>query len=293
MKTAAECPICGSVEFKPYMVCNDHLVSNEEFTIQECTACKFRLTNPRPDDKSIGSYYKSENYVSHNDESSGFVNSVYRLVRNYTLGSKSRLIKKLNGGEGRLLDVGCGTGSFLERCKSDGWRITGVETDATVRAFAQEKLGIQIQSDVSEIRSNESFDVITLWHVLEHIPDLNDAVRRLSMLLSPNGTLLVAVPNSNSYDAKYFRENWAAYDVPRHLYHFTPSTIEKLFKKYGLQLVEMKPMVFDAFYIAMLSTRYQTGKTDYTKSIRVGVLSNIKANKTGDSSSVIYVAKKL
>ncbi len=134
------------------------------------------------------------------------VNSVYRLVRNYTLGSKSRLIKKLNGGEGRLLDVGCGTGSFLERCKIDGWRITGVETDATVRAFAQEKLVFKYISDVSEIRSNESFDVITLWHVLEHISDLNEAIRRLSMLLSANGTLLVAVPNSNSYDAKYFRE---------------------------------------------------------------------------------------
>ncbi len=269
------------------------MVSNEKFVIQECSTCGFRLTNPRPDDKSIGNYYKSENYVSHNDESSGFINSIYRTVRNYTLGSKLRLIERLNGGEGKLLDVGCGTGSFLESCKSNGWKITGVETDATVRTLAQEKLRIQIHQDLSEIPDSESFDIITLWHVLEHIPNLNDAVNRLSMLLAPNGILLIAVPNSNSYDASYFKEYWAAYDVPRHLHHFTPSTIEKLFNKYKLQLVETKPMVFDAFYIAMLSTRYQTGRTNYIKSLQVGIRSNTRARKTGDSSSLIYIIKKL
>ena len=268
-------------------------MSNEKFIIQECSACGFRLTNPRPDSKSIGNYYKSENYISHNDESGGLINSVYRTVRNYTLGSKQRLIKKLNRGEGKLLDVGCGTGSFLENCNKNGWQITGVEADATVRALTQEKLKIKIHSDLSEVPSDSSFDIITLWHVLEHIPNLNEAVKQLSMLLAPSGTLLIAVPNSNSYDAAYFREYWAAYDVPRHLYHFTPPTIEKLFKKYELQLIETKPMIFDAFYIAMLSTRYQTGKTNYMRSMQVGMVSNAKARISGDSSSLIYIVKRL
>jgi 2-polyprenyl-3-methyl-5-hydroxy-6-metoxy-1,4-benzoquinol methylase len=293
LEAVTECPICNNKEFKSYLTCNDYLVSNEKFVIQECNACGFRLTNPRPDNKSIGNYYKSENYISHNDESSGLINSIYRIVRSYTLRAKLRLIERLNGGVGKLLDVGCGTGSFLESCKSNGWQITGVETDATVRIIAQDKLKVQVHQDLSEIPSSDSFDIITLWHVLEHVPNLNDTVIRLSMHLAPNGTLLVAVPNSNSFDAYYFKEYWAAYDVPRHLYHFTPSTIEKLFKKLKLQLIETKPMVFDAFYIAMLSTRYQTGKTNYLKSLQVGMRSNANARKTGDSSSLIYVAKKL
>ncbi len=179
LEAVTECPICDNREFKPYLTCRDYLVSNETFVIQECTSCGFRLTNPRPDEKSIGSYYKSENYISHNDRSGGIINSIYRTVRNYTLASKLRLIKKLNGQEGKLLDVGCGTGSFLESCKSNGWQITGVETDEAVRTSVQEKLKIQVYSDLSEVPNSESFDVITLWHVLEHIPNLNDAVSRL------------------------------------------------------------------------------------------------------------------
>lgn len=292
MEAVTECPICNNREFKSYLTCNDYLVSDEKFVIQECSTCGFRLTNPRPDAKSIGDYYKSDNYISHNDESSGLINSLYRRVRKYTLGSKLRLIKKLHKGEGKLLDVGCGTGSFLEVCKENGWQIAGVETDPAVRVLAQEKLGIQVLQELSEVPDEESFDIITLWHVLEHIPNLNDAISRLSTLLAPSGTLLIAVPNSNSYDANYFKEFWAAYDVPRHLYHFTPSTIEKLLAKYKLQLIKTKPMLFDAFYIAMLSTRYKKGKTDYLKSIQIGLQSNARARRSGDSSSLIYVVKK-
>lgn len=292
MKSITECPICDNREFKAYITCNDYLVTNEKFAIQECSVCGLRLTNPRPDNKSIGNYYKSENYISHNDKSGGFISSIYRTVRNYTLDYKLRLIKKVNSGKGKLLDVGCGTGAFLESCKGDGWQIAGVEADEKVRMLTQEKLEIQIAQDLSEIHTSESFNIITLWHVLEHIPNLNDTIKQLSLLLAPNGTLVIAVPNSNSYDATYFKEYWAAYDVPRHLYHFTPHTIQKLFNKYNLRLIETRPMVFDAFYIAMLSTRYRTGKTNYIESIRVGLRSNANARKTGDSSSLIYIVRK-
>lgn len=274
------------------MVCKDYLVSSEKFTIDQCQTCGFRFTNPRPDKTSIGSYYKSEQYVSHNDESSGLINTAYRLVRNHTLQSKLTLINKLNGGKGQLLDVGCGTGAFLDTCKQAGWQVSGMEPDQDARAIAQKKLNADIQPSLESLSGKQPVDIITLWHVLEHIPNLNETIPQLNNLLDPKGTLLIAVPNSDSYDAQYFKEYWAAYDVPRHLHHFTPSTIEVLFKKHGLTLVDKKPMVFDAFYIAMLSTRYMTGKTDYLKSVRIGLASNNHAKQTGNSSSLIYLFQK-
>ena len=293
METVLTCPVCGENQFKPYVSCKDYLVSKQDFTIEECTTCKFRLTNPRPDKGSIDRYYQSEEYVSHNDQSRGLVNSVYKVVRNYTLNTKLNLINRLNEKQGRILDVGCGTGTFLETCKAGGWQIDGIEPDSTARSAAEQKLQIAIKSGLEELADKPLFNVITLWHVLEHIPDLNDTIQQLYKLLDPAGTLVIAVPNSNSYDAQYFKEFWAAYDLPRHLHHFTYNPIKALFGKHNFQLVSTKPMVFDAYYIAMLSTRYQTGKTDYLKSLRLGFTSNSKASKSGEWSSLIYIFKKM
>ncbi len=191
-----------------------------------------------------------------------------------------------------MLDIGCGTGAFLESCREGGWTILGMEPDSDARKMAVEKLKATIQPSLNDLVGMAVADIITLWHVLEHIPNLSETLDRLNQLLTPNGTLLIAVPNSESYDASYFKQYWAAYDVPRHLHHFTPTTITSLFKKHGFDLVDTKPMLFDAFYIAMLSTRYQTGKTDYLKSVRVGLSSNIEAKRTGNYSSLIYLFKK-
>ena len=284
--------MCGNPVFSPYLVCKDYLVSDQDFSIEQCNQCGFRLTNPRPDDQSISSYYKSEQYISHNDQSNGLVNTAYRLVRNYTLKAKLALINRLSGKLGHILDVGCGTGAFLESCQQGGWAVTGMEPDPDARAVAEKKLNALIEPNLKGILSNQQFDIITLWHVLEHIPDLNETIQRLHELLADKGTLLIAVPNSDSYDARQFREFWAAYDVPRHLHHFTPTTIELLFKKHNFKLVDKKPMVFDAFYISMLSTRYMSGKTDYLKSARIGLASNGHAKQTGNFSSLIYLFKK-
>lgn len=267
-------------------------MSHQVFAIQQCASCLFRLTNPRPDTDSIGSYYQSDEYVSHNDKSDGLINTAYRMVRNYTLRAKQKLINKLNNGPGRLLDVGCGTGAFLETCQSGGWEIMGMEPDNNARAVAQGKLKVALKPNLNALHKGETFDIITLWHVLEHIPNLNETIEQLKAHLSEKGTLIIAVPNSDSYDAQYFREYWAAYDVPRHLHHFTPSTIKFLFDKHGLKLIDQKPMPFDAFYISMLSTRYKSGKTDYLKSIQVGLQSNRENKRTGNSSSQIYLFKK-
>jgi SAM-dependent methyltransferase len=199
------------------------------------------------------------------------------------------LINKLNKGPGKILDVGCGTGAFLETCKYRGWNVVGMEPDTDARSRAIHRLSVQIVPELKAIPTDNKFDIITLWHVLEHIPDLNNTLPVLKSLLTNKGTLIIAVPNSDSYDAKYFKQFWAAYDVPRHLHHFTPSTIEPLFKKHGLKLVDKRPMIFDAIYIAMLSTRYQAGRTNYLKSLRVGLQSNNKARKDGQYSSITYL----
>ncbi len=292
METIVHCPVCGGHQFSPFLICTDHLVSQQPFAIQQCDQCGFRFTNPRPDEATIGSYYKSDQYISHNDARIDPISLAYRAVRNYTLRSKLALINKLNQETGRVLDVGCGTGAFLETCKAGGWQVMGMEPDADARAIATEKLQAAVLPDLDALMGTTPFDVISLWHVLEHIPDLNRVIPQLNSLLAENGTLLIAVPNSDSYDASFFRENWAAYDVPRHLHHFTPLTIEPLFRKHGFSLTAQRPMNFDAFYIALLSTRYQTGKTDYLKSIQVGLASNRQAKKTDNASSLTYVFKK-
>lgn len=292
MEFVTQCPVCSNDQFSPFLVCKDYLVSQREFSIQQCDGCGFRFTNPRPDAAGIGSYYKSDQYISHNDANGGLISTAYRTVRNHTLRTKLKLINRLNKGAGRLLDVGCGTGTFLETCKAGGWDVTGVETDSDARVASTKKLQVDIKSDMNALMGAQPFDVISLWHVLEHIPDLNQAIPQLHGLLSEKGSLLIAVPNSDSYDATYFKEYWAAYDVPRHLHHFTPSTIEPLFKKSGFRLIEQRPMNFDALYIAMLSTRYQSGKTDYLKSLQVGLTSNVEARRTGNSSSLIYIFQK-
>lgn len=291
-ETLSACPVCSSTQFTPFLTCTDYLVSQRPFAIVSCSACGFRLTNPRPDAQSIGAYYKSVDYVSHNDSGGGVINRVYRAVRSYTLRSKLTLINSLTGGTGSLLDVGCGTGAFLETCKRVGWQTTGMEPDPDARAIATEKTGNLIFPEMASVPVDQGFDVITMWHVLEHVPNLPETIGQLHARLKAGGTLIVAVPNSNSYDAQYFGAQWAAYDVPRHLSHFTPETIERLFNNNGFRLVGQKPMVFDAFYIGLLSTAYQKGKSDYVTSMRVGLQSNNRARQTGNWSSVIYLFRK-
>ncbi len=290
-ETVKSCPVCAGTAFSPFLYCKDYLVSNQTFNIQACNTCGFRLTNPRPDASSIGGYYQSDEYISHNDSGGGLIGTVYKGVRSYTLRSKLALINSLTKKKGHLLDVGCGTGSFLETCQKDNWQITGMEPDAGARSVAMAKLNTTLASSLAEVPLKK-YDVITLWHVLEHIAELEETVNRFHQLLSDSGSLLVAVPNSDSYDADAFGAYWAAFDVPRHLHHFTPETIKRLFEKHGFNLVAKKPMVFDSFYISMLSSRYQTGQTDYLKSVRTGLESNWRARKTGNWSSLIYIFRK-
>lgn len=297
MKEITQCLICGSADIKPFLVCKDHTVSHKEFQIKRCANCGFRFTSPRPNDEDLGQYYKAESYVSHSDTKKGLINTLYHWVRSYTLIKKLQLVMHYTGlKKGRILDYGAGTGAFLNTCKTNGWDGVGIEPDSDARRVMTEKFSISSYTNWQAARTENvlhNFDAITAWHVLEHVPDIKETIQELRNALSEKGKLIVAVPNPDSFDAAYYKESWAAYDVPRHLWHFAPADIERLMKDQGLGLVKILPMVFDSFYVSMLSRKYQTGHSGLVNAFLTGLRSNLKANKTGkEFSSQIYVFQK-
>lgn len=289
------CPVCGSTEIRNIFSVKDHTVSKESFVIAECGSCSLRFTQDVPDATSIGPYYKSEDYISHTNSSKGLVNRIYQKIRKRTLVKKRKLLEHATGiQKGKLLDAGSGTGAFLNEMKQQGWEVTGMEPDTDAREIAKQLYDLDLK-DASEFYNlpADSFDVITLWHVLEHVHDILNYVKQLKALLKTNGTLFIAVPNYTSLDASIYKEFWAAYDVPRHLYHFSPKSMETLMEKSGLKIVQYKPMWYDSFYISLLSSKYKKGKTKWIAAAWNGFRSNMKAmNNVKKCSSVIYVISK-
>ncbi len=289
------CPVCGSADIKNVLSAKDHSVSGEIFPIAECNACSLRFTQDVTDADSIAPYYKSEDYISHTNTSKGLINRLYQSVRKRTLRKKRRLLQRVTGmGKAHLLDVGSGTGAFVSEMALNGWYATGLEPDEGARQVARKEYNIELK-DMDQFFHLQagSFDAITLWHVLEHVHDLSAYVQQLKSLLKERGKLLIAVPNYTSKDAAIYKECWAAYDVPRHLYHFSPRAMQVLMEKHGMKLLGYKPMWYDSFYISMLSSKYKNGKTNLVASFFNGFLSNLKA--LGDvkrCSSVIYIIGK-
>lgn len=289
----AHCPVCNKEDFKNFMVVQDNAVSKESFVIVLCENCGFKFTNPRPPAAAIGKYYASENYISHSNTSKGITNKAYQVVRSITVKQKVDLLNQFVPAKGNILDYGCGTGYFLAACQKNGWQVAGFEPNALARDHAQGLLNCSIEAaDLTNFTEN-TFDIITLWHVLEHVHALNETVKTLLSLLKPEGYFLVAVPNADSLDAKEYKENWAAYDVPRHLYHFAQPTMQRFLKKHKLELVKILPMKFDAYYVSLLSEKYKNGSNNYLNSLKTGFKSNNYASKnTQDYSSLIYIARK-
>ncbi len=279
------CPVCNSGDNELHTTVKDYTVSQEEFNIVRCTNCSFLFTNPRPTPETLGSYYKSEDYISHTNKSNSPINLLYKLARTQTLKWKYNLVNKTKPKS--LLDYGCGTGHFLQYCKKNGIEVNGFEPDDGARKIAKDELGNKIFSSRDKI--NESFYTITLWHVLEHIPDLNEALIWLKKHLTKNGQLIIAVPNPESYDATLFKEYWAAYDVPRHLYHFTKKTFTELATKHSFCVESIHPMKLDSFYVSILSNQQKHKAIKPLKSFLNGLKSNTYASKTMNYSSLIYV----
>jgi 2-polyprenyl-3-methyl-5-hydroxy-6-metoxy-1,4-benzoquinol methylase len=289
------CPVCGSANLQNIFTVTDFTVSNQEFIIAECKDCSLRFTRDVPDADSIGAYYKSENYISHTDTSKGLVNSLYKIVRKRTLTQKRKLIERITKKKsGTLLDVGSGTGAFLHEMNFNNWNVTGLEPDNDAINIAKDLYGLHLQ-DTKELFNliSGSYDAITLWHVLEHVHQLHSYIDQLKKLLSENGRLIIAVPNYTSYDEKVYQQYWAAYDVPRHLYHFSPRAMEVLINKHGLKIIDHKPMWYDSFYVSLLSSKYKHGNTKWVSAVWNGLVSDVKAMKdVRRCSSVIYIISK-
>lgn len=289
------CPLCGSLHLKLTMTCTDLYVSHEQFELFLCEDCGFVFTQGVPSGADMDKYYESKEYISHSDTRKGVVNAIYHRVRRYMLNKKVRLVmKESHRPSGRLLDIGTGTGYFAHAMKRRGWEVEAVEKSAEARAFAKEKFGLEVKSEAAfEEFGEDSQDVITLWHVMEHLENLNEIWSVFDKLLTAKGILIVAVPNQVSFDAKKYAAHWAAYDVPRHIWHFTPVTMQKLASKHGFIMAERYPMPFDAFYISMLSERYKGARFPFIKGMCVGTLAWFSSLvKKERSSSMIYVFRK-
>jgi len=285
-----KCPICSSNNFDVYMRTKDYFFTQEEFTLSKCTSCDFVFTNPIPN--NIGKYYDTPDYLSHNTNANGFLGKIYTKLRNINIKRKYILVNKYNS-KGNILDIGCGTGELINYFNKNNWSVSGIEPNTTAREFANINHKINVwEEDKLETFNPKSFDVITMWHVLEHVPNLHNRIAQIENLLKDDGTIFIALPNLNSPDSKKYKKYWSAIDVPRHLYHFTQQTFKKLIAKHNMLLVHSEPMKFDSYYVSMLSEKYKKNSFYLFTAFFNGFVSNLKASKTNNYSSMIYVVKK-
>ena len=287
-----KCPWCQSEKAHLYLSLKDYFLTQEPFEIMVCEECGLLYTTPKPSDEKLGDYYKSDDYYSHQENKKGFIPRVYETVKSVNL--KHKIAIATQGKEpGRLLDIGCGVGDFLHFAEQNGWQCTGAEPSEDASSIAKKRIKAEIMlpKDLEKL-PDESFDVITMWHVLEHVSDLQWQVNQLNRLLKKGGRLVIALPNFRSYDAQYYKDKWAAYDVPRHLNHFSQDSIAKIFNINGLVNKPTQKLVWDAFYISFMSEKYRQKRLPLLRGIYRGMISNLKARKSGEWSSLVYVFEK-
>jgi len=277
------------LEDKSFIIVKDFSVSGESFSLLLNEEYQILKTHPKPTLDKLGSYYEFEDYISHTDGKRTLFEKMYHFIKRKAIRDKVKLINSYQPLKGRILDIGAGTGDFLLEAKNQNWDILGIEPNDKAKGIAVGK-GIKFGDTIEKLESN-SFDVITMWHVLEHVPDVEHQVAELKRLLKPSGTIIIAVPNFKSYDANHYKEFWAAYDVPRHLWHFSKTAIEKLFDKQNMNLEDIKPMWFDSFYVSLLSEKYKTGKMNFISGFFIGLISNVSGLFKKEFSSHIYVLK--
>jgi SAM-dependent methyltransferase len=294
--TQNSCLICKGTSIQELYRCNDHFVSGELFSVVTCQECGFTFTEDPPSESVIGLYYKSDSYISHSDSKKGLVNKLYHLARSYMLRRKWKTIESQTGlSTGKLLDIGCGTGYFLNYMQQKGWDVSGIEKDSGAREYASTIMKVDVSDQEKLNGLGESiYDCITLWHVLEHFHNPDTILETIHRSLTNSGIAVIAVPNMSSFDAKHYGPHWAAWDVPRHLWHFTPETISLLLKRHNMEIVSTRRLPFDSFYVSLLSEQYKRGKPALIKGLFWGKLSWLNAIfKKNQTSSLVYIIKKI
>jgi len=271
------------------MIIKDHFLTQEEFTIKETAVKGIFKTHPVPE--NIERYYQSTDYISHYQDDVSLKQKLYKYLQGFNLNFKRNILAKELHKNAAVLDYGCGAGEFLKFIEED-FTTFGYEPNRSAREFAAKKFSsTQIIADINSIEDG-SLDAITLWHVLEHIENQEDQLQLFYNKLKTNGLLIIAVPNHTSYDAKKYKEFWAAYDVPRHIYHFSKSGMEQLMNNEQWKIKYIKPLLLDSFYISMLSEKYKKSPLFWLKGFVYGAISNFKAVKNNEFSSLIYVIEK-
>lgn len=294
MEKVNSCPVCDSTLTIAAITVVDSFFTNETFTLVDCSQCGFRFTNPRPSQSEVGRYYRSDTYLSHSTINKSLTAGIYRTLRRYALGTKLSIVRRFSSG-GRLLDIGCGTGSFLAYAQSEGFSVSGVEPGDEARREAVRISRTNISKRLNDIpQDTPPFSAITLWHVLEHLDDLSDSISRMKSILSPQGRIFIAVPNRSSWDCDFYGHRWAAWDVPRHFWHFRSQDITRLLEHHGLKIEATRNMWLDAFFIALLSEKYR-GKSPWSAwplaALRGGYSNLLALLKLRPTSSTLYIAK--
>lgn len=285
------CPVCNHTKLDNLLIATDHVVSGESFALVKCAKCSFVLTNPRPNTESIPKYYQTSNYISHKKGVQSVLDIIYRTVQVITIRSKTKMIEKYIQ-SGNILDFGCGVGQFLSAMQNKGFIADGIEINQVAREIASRKINKPLKSSIEDIKGKKIYDVITAWHVLEHVDDINQTLQNLRKKLKKEGYLFVAMPNHKSYDSQYYKEHWAGLDVPRHLSHFSSEVFKQAAKKNKLEVIKLIPMKWDAYYVSYLSEVYKKNKMPFIKGLKTGFKSNQLAKKNNQYSSLIYILKR-
>lgn len=292
MTEIKECPVCGETHHELYLKTKDFFLTGEEFNLMQCSGCGFIFTSPRPDDSQLSVYYESDEYLSHHAKGFSLLRLIYQYLRKRNIRKKYQLIHAFVS-KGKILDIGCGTGELLSYFKNSSWHTLGIEPDDSARSFAQNTWGLDVfKEDHIEKIQEESFDVVSMWHVLEHVSDINERLKQIHRILKPGSYFFAALPNYLSWDAKHYKEYWAAWDVPRHLFHFSEKNIIQLSEKQGFKFIRSVPMVWDSTYISLVSERNMGNKIPYIKALLNGMKSNRLGKGSSGYSSMIYIFQK-